>query len=164
MGALKPAGEQFSVTVGVDCPAVSFGFVTSCFQGICCRFLRMSRACFRPRTREARLAGFEFPLASGTRRGRLSRPVKRKQALLGSNLPRDSRIRRKNRSVAPGETIRRASFTSVDCPCHSFVCHTLKTPPDSSRFPNMSGYGCAASSPSAGFSVRPFFRVLCHRK
>jgi len=60
-----------------------------------------------------------------------TRPVKRKQALLGSNLPRDNRIRRENDSVAPGGLDRRAFFHFLVVILLS--CHALKTHSDISQ-------------------------------
>ena len=82
-------------------------------------------------TRETRLAGFEFRLASRLSCGRLWRPAKRKQALLGSNLSRDSRIRRENDSVAPGGLDCRAFFPFLIIILLS--CHALKTHSEDSR-------------------------------
>lgn len=70
------------------------------------------------------MAGFEILVASGEMQGTLWRPVKRKQALLRSNLPRDSRIRRENDSVASGRSGRTLfpAFAII-----LLSCHALKT-------------------------------------
>ncbi len=80
--------------------------------------------------------------------------MKRKQALLGSNLPRDSRIRRENDSVASGGFGRRAFFRFPDVILLS--CHALKTLWETRRQKSKSRNGQLSPS-SVGFvSVASF--------